>query len=171
MLHTVRKLRSPAFQWSGGHDRVFVSMVAAPLCAVTLRHLIARSCKIKAHFGKPERNRNVPMSCNEKSWDFNSEMQWESNNLTCKAVSPSHVVDSQWLIGSKLRFPSLDVSSDFRYCLRVFKLFVVYGSLYIWDRNQYRWNVFLLAFWEDLKWPLSVMFASLGFGEGVGISS
>ncbi len=31
MLYTVGKRRSPAFQWAGGHDRVFMSMVAAPM--------------------------------------------------------------------------------------------------------------------------------------------
>ena len=29
--YTVGKLRVPAFPWTGGHDRVFVSMVAAPM--------------------------------------------------------------------------------------------------------------------------------------------
>ncbi len=31
MLYTVGKLSVPSFHWEGGHDRVFVSMVAAPL--------------------------------------------------------------------------------------------------------------------------------------------
>ena len=31
MSYIFGKLRIPAFQWAGGHDRVFVSMVAAPM--------------------------------------------------------------------------------------------------------------------------------------------
>ena len=37
ILYIIGKLRSPAFQWAGKHDLVFVSIVAAPLYLKYLR--------------------------------------------------------------------------------------------------------------------------------------
>ena len=38
MLYTVGKLRSSAYLWAGGHDRVFVSMGAPPMAIATVSY-------------------------------------------------------------------------------------------------------------------------------------
>ncbi len=51
--YTVGKLRDQAFSWTRGHDRVFVSMVAAPMWRTSHWHIHCLSLPLGSNFGPP----------------------------------------------------------------------------------------------------------------------